>query len=187
MLEDLQPEARLALESVLYDDEELLWVAPPVCREGRWRAVGKSFLCLAYLLATGCIALLSMEGLNDKRILLLLFLAVLCALALVVWLSCRLVLRRVRKMLYAVTSSRAVIIAPPYFGKPQASCYPIKKDLVKKVIILSESGDIIFEERSNSDGLIVSRTGFIGCPQVREVYRYLSDKAEELAPADAQG
>lgn len=185
MLEDLQPEARLTLEAVLYDDEELLWVAPPVCRVDLCRSVGRFFFCIAFLLAIGCIALLFIrypQEIDHKRINLLIPLAGFCVLALVLWQTCRLVMWRMSKTLYAVTDTRAVIIAPPYFGHPQASCYPINKNLVKKVIIRAESGDIIFE----GDGVRVPRTGFISCPQAREVYRCISERAERLSSADAQ-
>lgn len=58
----------------------------------------------------------------------------------------------------------AVIIVPPYFGQPRASCYPINKNLEKNVIIRVESGDIIFER----DGVRVPHTDFISSPQARK-------------------
>lgn len=174
LLDDLHPDVRQVLESALYDEEELLWFAQPVCRLGCLRTVSRLFLTVANFLTLGCIALMCVripEPFESKRYNWIILLVILVVFALAIGLLCRAIHQRVSKTLYVLTNSRALVVAPPLMSSPQAICYPLNERLIQKVIIRKDDGDIIFEENRmlTMYSYVAERRGFLNCPNAKDV------------------
>ena len=91
--------------------------------------------------------------------------------------------RKAAKIIYAITSKRALIITPKTFGGVEIRAFdPDKLKDIRRVQLSDGKGDLIFSEDilRGEDGNTRIGIGFLSIPEVREAERILRKMRDEI-------
>ncbi|MDR2863321.1 MAG: hypothetical protein LBV54_05550 [Puniceicoccales bacterium] len=182
---------RQILESELNKGEQVIWVAQP----RPWRLAQMGIPCFLFgipwtgftlhMLAASCdFKFPELGELLDFRIFSLIpFVLVGLGLLTVPLLG----VRKAKKTVYAITTSRTIIIESILPGRSNIySCWPSQLRAFFRKQAADGSGDLFFSQEKTypNDEPVVTRIGFLGIPRVKEVELLLSALRGD-APAES--
>ena len=88
--------------------------------------------------------------------------------------------KKAANTVYAITSKRALIIAPKTFGGMEIRVFePEMLEDIRRVQFSDGKGDLIFSEEISRDANGNVKIGFLGIPEVREAERILRKMRDE--------
>jgi hypothetical protein len=181
-LQSLEPNVRTAVQSELGQGERLVWASPAVPRFFTGTSIGAVVFAIPWTgfaifwMAAAFYGTGKLSGANHVRsqfdYVFPLFGVPFVLIGLALLSSPYWTARRLRRTVYVITDTRAIVLAPGWFGATKVQTFaPDALASMERVERRDGSGDLIFEQYTQRRGSSTQtiRRGFMSVPKVREV------------------